>query len=838
MIATEAYFIGPDDSETCDGCSDAVDNNPYTLEDVPDPGSFECMSRCRHMVQLNGEAPDGTETVDWSSNLGFTASGDAADTSERYGFDPEDSTAAARAEAAGLTLDDLTDDQLAVAGMEPAEIAQYLKDNDLSLDDVDDVLSDDDAAAVRDEMDSIDYVPADEATQSDLADMLAAGASDSIDAYVDENGTDDLKALAAEGFADADSAQAYYLADALMRVEPGEGWAPAYDPDTRRWTVKTKAQRKLTESMRDNDGDDGCHCRCECACTRFTGPQLYCSRCLHGDHLKAIREGGEGSGNHGHAGRPGQVGGSGSGEAAHVPADHQVWYHGTRPERVDAIKSEGLAAGENASAKWYMLTTSKEQAAAYAQPGGSVLEYHIPNELTDFRKNKGSVLWPSVEHNVYDQEARAAAPRGTISSKYLAATHRVGDDLRTMREAMREGNEDSGNKGHEGRPGQRGGSKPKNDGPPSQKLLNQRARTARIKAEKAAAAAQASGNDNPPIAEPEPPAAPPRDLFADTFKTGIFGAGHAGTVYVLDGRESPGSRQEIVAAKMNELAKAYPQLHDLQEATAFGELYRNVGSTTHTSEYTSEYKAAEKVYTDWHREHFPDPALDVPKQMAGFGVVTDRQLMFDNSAYNYANHSEKTDLDVQIRPDGSGDYSKSISVIRTTLPKAVHEYLSTLNKPEDYRTYKATTAFVKGENVMGQHSGMTIYNGDKSAVVYNMQYTPETMALWPVNRGSLINRITTGGADRYGSLVTHETGHVLHNALDANAKTEWTYIAASALDVNNNATRSQTGFTISEYALNNQYELFAESFTMYHEHIGTLPGHIQAFFDKHLKAAA
>ena len=104
--------------------------------------------------------------------------------------------------------------------MDPQEIAQYLADNGLSIDDVDSILSDDDAAAVRAEMQAIDYVPPDEADATDLKDMLAAGASESIDAYVDANGVDDLKTLASGGFKDEDSAQAYYLAEALDTAEP------------------------------------------------------------------------------------------------------------------------------------------------------------------------------------------------------------------------------------------------------------------------------------------------------------------------------------------------------------------------------------------------------------------------------------------------------------------------------------------------------------------------------------------------------------------------------------------------------------------------------------------
>ena len=68
-----AVFIGPDDSQSCDGCSEAVESNPYDVEDVPEPGSFECMSRCRHMVQIQGDdIPDDMELMSWTGDFGFT----------------------------------------------------------------------------------------------------------------------------------------------------------------------------------------------------------------------------------------------------------------------------------------------------------------------------------------------------------------------------------------------------------------------------------------------------------------------------------------------------------------------------------------------------------------------------------------------------------------------------------------------------------------------------------------------------------------------------------------------------------------------------------------------
>lgn len=47
-----AVYAGPLDELNCEGCRDAVLNNPYTPESVPVPGSFQSGMRCRHAIQL------------------------------------------------------------------------------------------------------------------------------------------------------------------------------------------------------------------------------------------------------------------------------------------------------------------------------------------------------------------------------------------------------------------------------------------------------------------------------------------------------------------------------------------------------------------------------------------------------------------------------------------------------------------------------------------------------------------------------------------------------------------------------------------------------------------
>jgi len=277
-----AYFVGPDDASTCDtggpddeGCDGAVNGNPYTLDTVPEPGSFACTSRCRHMVQVHGDAPDGVETMDYTGDIGFGAAGDAAN-----------ETGAERLDAAGVKLDDLTPDELAIVDMSNGEIAQYLKDNNLDISDVDSVLTSDDQDAVRAEMNALGYRPS---SGDDFSAMVSNGDVDSIRAYIDANGVDEAHQLAADGFSDA--SDAYNLADALNQVEKLEQWEVEYDPETQTWTVTNSVQR-LAQVAKEQ---------------KLSTLKQF------------LREvGTASSGNHHHAGRPGEVGGSGPSDSPRV----------------------------------------------------------------------------------------------------------------------------------------------------------------------------------------------------------------------------------------------------------------------------------------------------------------------------------------------------------------------------------------------------------------------------------------------------------------------------------------------------------------------------------------
>lgn len=49
---TYVNFVGADDSATCQGCADAMEGNPYLIDEAPEPGSHECNGRCRHALQI------------------------------------------------------------------------------------------------------------------------------------------------------------------------------------------------------------------------------------------------------------------------------------------------------------------------------------------------------------------------------------------------------------------------------------------------------------------------------------------------------------------------------------------------------------------------------------------------------------------------------------------------------------------------------------------------------------------------------------------------------------------------------------------------------------------
>lgn len=103
------------------------------------------------------------------------------------------------------------------------------------------------------------------------------------------------------------------------------------------------------------------------------------------------------------------------------PQQFTTLYHGTSPDKVDAIRSEGLKPPEGVQpAAWFMLTTSKDQATRYGS--GAVVQYDVPDHVMDYRHPEGA-LWPGQAHNVYGHEATAYGVKGALPGKYIKDVH-------------------------------------------------------------------------------------------------------------------------------------------------------------------------------------------------------------------------------------------------------------------------------------------------------------------------------------------------------------------------------------------------------------------------------
>lgn len=106
----------------------------------------------------------------------------------------------------------------------------------------------------------------------------------------------------------------------------------------------------------------------------------------------------------------------------------QTWYHGTSRKHVEGIRRCGLRPPANVQpAMWLMVTDSFVQAARYAGAhDGVVIEYHIPDALTNYRAD-GAVLWPARSHNCYGVCAMAAGVKGTLPGAFIVRVHDVAE---------------------------------------------------------------------------------------------------------------------------------------------------------------------------------------------------------------------------------------------------------------------------------------------------------------------------------------------------------------------------------------------------------------------------
>lgn len=203
-----ALFIGPDDAESCNGCSDAVANNPYTIDTVPDPGDFECQNNCRHMVQLSEDAPDGIAPYQWTGTISFEEVPEDAimiDVTDKAVVDQFDADAA----------DALGEQDLFSSG-DPEDIAQFLFDNSLLPDDVDLGLTDELLSTVTDVFDTL----IDNAVDPNfIMDTLADGDVEFLEGLMENSPelADMLETMAKNGFENDQEQEAFGLASVLDR---------------------------------------------------------------------------------------------------------------------------------------------------------------------------------------------------------------------------------------------------------------------------------------------------------------------------------------------------------------------------------------------------------------------------------------------------------------------------------------------------------------------------------------------------------------------------------------------------------------------------------------------
>jgi hypothetical protein len=309
-----AVFAGPDDSDTCDepngGCDEAVDGNPYDIDEVPQPGDFACMGNCRHIVQLIGddESQDG-ETFTYVGSVGFVENpaiaddgtavvvDDASDSTDEDTITPDaqakkdedDRDKRASFFLKGIKADEEEDRQESTP-TDPDEDEDVLNPANALFDDVPSI--DDWAEIVGDDADSLAQWSFESGidpqmviislglNDTEAADLLASYdgiLGDGLDkdyamrllsdgnveqltelAKQSPDFAQLLKQMATEGFEDSKATYAYFVAEAI-------GGVAKLDPDDGLWTVAFR---------------------------------------------ESLVEGGAGSGDHGHAGRKGQRGGS------------------------------------------------------------------------------------------------------------------------------------------------------------------------------------------------------------------------------------------------------------------------------------------------------------------------------------------------------------------------------------------------------------------------------------------------------------------------------------------------------------------------------------------------
>jgi hypothetical protein len=247
-MSLQCYFVGPDDSDTCDGCDDAVNGNPYTIDDCPEPGEFECGSRCRHMQQVDGDN-DG-QAMDYDNSAGFVpvvagaVAEDEAAASEKRDQDErrEDGLAPLGDPLAIVppTLEDFFNPDTGTLDMTPQELANAVMDGSIdSLAAVDEFVP---AFVLAGAQEILDEGSNDAGANAEptgtLDELIDAGSVEEIVKQLRYPDTLDYAfSLATNGFDDHDPA--FTLAEALTNAT-GDTYKAKLNADDGRWYVQSE----------------------------------------------------------------------------------------------------------------------------------------------------------------------------------------------------------------------------------------------------------------------------------------------------------------------------------------------------------------------------------------------------------------------------------------------------------------------------------------------------------------------------------------------------------------------------------------------------------------------
>lgn len=238
-MSVSVIFAGPDDKETCDGCDEAVNGSPYDLdEDYPVPGEQECMSNCRHILQLDSDIGDGD--LSYSDSTGFAEAallGLAVDSAIDAGAEKVTlNDVVLGADVTAEEMATITDD---LEALDDAELADALVSEGLTIDDAEELtdltLDQERTDAVQMLMDNIESGVT---TEEMVGSFIDSGDVENLTTAFNSTpeALDEGIRLGEEGFNDSASPDAFALAEALTNATDDTYVATLAD-DENRWYV-------------------------------------------------------------------------------------------------------------------------------------------------------------------------------------------------------------------------------------------------------------------------------------------------------------------------------------------------------------------------------------------------------------------------------------------------------------------------------------------------------------------------------------------------------------------------------------------------------------------------